>query len=245
VLDKLLAHGLAAIVTVLARSGDDFASAVESLRDHPAVLMWMVGNEWNYNRLYDSCALEACYARVDEVVRKIKQLDPRHPVATSFSPTGELPTAADLKRLESVDIWGLNIYSQPGFFNRFTNWRLLAQQAGLQRPFFISEYGADSYDNRAGRPDEATQASALHRQAEEIRGQSSARNPALPCLGGTPFEWSDEWWKRGNPTAHDTAGFANPGVANDQFANEEWWGIVDVDRNPRQAYQALKEVYAR
>jgi hypothetical protein len=244
VLDKLLAQGMVAIVTVLARADDDFASAVEGLRDHPAVLMWLVGNEWNYNRLYGTCALEACYARVDEVVRKIKQLDPRHPVATSFSPTAELPAAADLKRLEAVDVWGLNIYSQPGFFNRFVNWRLLAQQAGLQRPFFLSEYGTDAYDNRAGRPDEANQAAALRRQTQEVRAQSSARNPALPCLGGTPFEWNDEWWKRGNPDSHDTGGFANPGVAGDQFANEEWWGIVDVDRNPRQAYQALQEAYA-
>ena len=243
VLDKVLAQGLVAIVTVLARSGDDFASNVESLRDHPAVLMWIIGNEWNFNRLYDTCALDACYARVAEVAARVKQIDPRHPVATSFSPTGELPTAADLKRLEAVDVWGLNVYSQPGFFNRFANWRLLVQQSGIQRPFFMSEYGTDAWDNRAGALDEAGQAAALRRQTQEIRAQSSARNPALPCLGGTPFEWNDEWWKRGNPAVHDTAGFANVGVAGDQFANEEWWGIVDVDRHPRQAYQVLQELY--
>lgn len=243
VLDKVLAQGLVAIVTVLARSGDDFASNVESLRDHPAVLMWIIGNEWNFNRLYDTCALDACYARVAEVAARVKQIDPRHPVATSFSPSGELPTAADLKRLEAVDVWGLNVYSQPGFFNRFANWRLLVQQSGIQRPFFMSEYGTDAWDNRAGALDEAGQAAALRRQTQEIRAQSSARNPALPCLGGTPFEWNDEWWKRGNPAVHDTAGFANVGVAGDQFANEEWWGIVDVDRHPRQAYQVLQELY--
>ena len=244
VLDKVLAQGMVAIVTVLARSGDDFASSVESLRDHPAVLMWLIGNEWNYNRLYDTCALEACYARVAEVAARIKQIDDKHPVATSFAPTGELPTANDLKRLAAVDVWGLNIYSQPGFYNRFANWRLVAKESGIERPFFLSEYGTDAWDNRAGRPDEAGQAAALRRQTQELRAQSSARNPALPCLGGTPFEWNDEWWKRGNPAAHDSGGFANQGVAGDQFANEEWWGIVDVDRQPRQAYQVLKELYA-
>ena len=129
--------------------------------------MWLVGNEWNLNRLYDTCAGDACAQRIEEVARRIKMLDPRHPVATSFAPMGELPTEADLRRLPSVDVWGLNIYSQPGFFNRFTNWRLLAQQTGLRKPFFLSEYGADAYDNLNRRPDEA----------------GPGRGPAPPDLG--------------------------------------------------------------
>jgi hypothetical protein len=243
-LDKLQAHGIAAIITVLNTADSPFQAAVESLRDHPAVLMWMVGNEWNLNRLFGTCAPAACAARIEEVARRIKTLDPRHPVATSFAPATEIPSEEDLRRLPSVDVWGLNVYSQPGFFTRFTAWRLLAQQTGLRKPFFFSEYGADAYDNLAGRADENAQAAALRRQTAEIRGQLSARNPAFPCLGGTPFEWNDEWWKRGNPAAQDSGGFANPGVAADRFANEEWWGVVDIDRKPRPAYQALKEQYA-
>ena len=244
-LDRLLAHGLFAIVTVFTAAGNDFEPTVQALRDHPAVLMWLVGNEWNLNRLYETCAGDACAQRIEDVARRIKMLDPRHPVATSFAPMGELPSEADLRRLPSVDVWGLNIYSQPGFFNRFTNWRLLAQQSGLQKPFFLSEYGADAYDNLNRRPDEEAQAQALRRQTAEIRDQLSARNPAFPCLGGTPFEWNDEWWKRGNPAVQDAGGFANGGVAADRFANEEWWGVVDIERRPRPAYQVLKELYAQ
>jgi hypothetical protein len=244
VLDRLLANGLVAIVTVLVRADDDFASGVEALRDHPAVLMWLVGNEWNSNLLYGTCALDACYARVNAAARRIKELDPRHPVATSFAPTGELPTESDLRRLDAVEVWGLNIYSQPGFFDRWRDWRLLAQRTGLRKPLFLSEYGADAFDNRVRAEDAGAQAAALRQQTMELRAQLSARNPELPCLGGTPFEWSDEWWKAGNPAAHDSGGFANRGVAGDQFANEEWWGVVDVDRRPRPAYQVLKELYA-
>jgi hypothetical protein len=245
VLDQCLQNGILAIVTVAAASGDDYAAAVTGLRNHPAVLMWMVGNEWNRNSLFHSCTGEACYSRVNEIARDIKRLDPAHPVATSFAPTGDLPTAADLQRLDAVDVWGLNVYSQPGFFARFQNWRLLALQLGFRKPFFMSEYGTDAYDNRAQRPDEAAQAATLTTQTQEIRAQLSARNPAFPCLGGTPFEWSDEWWKFGSPQAQDPGGFPNSGVANDSFANEDWWGIVDIDRKPRQAYLALQKVYGR
>jgi len=245
VLDRMQQHGLVAIVTVLNTASENFEPAVMELRDHPALLMWLVGNEWNINRLYGSCEPAACYQRVNEVARRLKALDPEHPVATSFAPSGEIPADGDLTRLDAVEVWGLNVYSQPGFFNRFQDWRLAAQRTGVKKPFLLTEYGADAFDSRSQRADEAAQAAALRRQTEEIRGQLSARNPALPCLGGTPFEWNDEWWKRGNPAAQDPGGFTHNGVAADGFANEEWWGVVDVDRRPRLAYQVLKELYAR
>jgi hypothetical protein len=243
VLDKMLAQGMLAIVTVLLHGDDDFAGSVTALRSHPAVLMWLVGNEWNQNHLYGSCAGDACYARVNDAARAIKGLDPAHPVATSFAPSAELPAADDLRRLDAVDVWGLNVYSQPGFFNRFLNWRQLGASSGVKKPFFMSEYGADAFDSRAGREDDGAQAAALRQQTSEIRGQSSARNPALPCLGGTPFEWNDEWWKTGSAAVQDASGFSNRGVAPDGFANEDWWGVVDIDRKPRAAYRVLQELY--
>jgi hypothetical protein len=245
VLDRVLASGMLAIVTVLVKADDDYEGSVMALRSHPAVLMWLVGNEWNSNHLYGGCAGDACYAKINEIAAAIKRLDPDHPVATSFAPTGELPTESDLQRLGAVDVWGLNIYSRPGFFNRFLDWRQLGARAGVKKPFFVSEYGGDAFDNRAGREDGEAQAALLRQQTAEIRAQLSARNPALPCLGGTPFEWSDEWWKFGSPSAQERGGFANQGVAPDGFANEDWWGVVDIDRKPRPAYTALKEQYAR
>jgi hypothetical protein len=245
VLDECLRQGILAIVTVAATASDDYASRVMALRNHPAVLMWMVGNEWNRNELFGSCSGDGCYARVNAIARDIKRLDPNHPVATSFAPVGSLPADSDLRRLDAIDVWGLNVYSQPGFFERFRDWRLMGLRTGLTRPFLMSEYGSDAYDNRAQRPDEAAQAASLGTQTQEIRGQLSARNAAFPCLGGTPFEWSDEWWKSGSPQSQDPGGFGNPGVAADWYANEDWWGIVDIDRKPRQAYTALQRQYAR
>jgi hypothetical protein len=245
VLDVLLQNGIVAIVNVLARSSDNYAATVTNLRDHPAILMWLVGNEWNRNSLYGTCVADACFTRVNDVAADIKRLDPNHPVATSFAPTGEVPTQSDVSRLGAVDVWGLNVYSQPGFFGRFTAWLTLNTQLAAMKPFFMSEYGADAYNNLIPAPDEAAQAMALTRQTQEIRAQLSARNPALPCLGGTPFEWNDEWWKSGASGTQDAGGFANGGVAPDQFGNEEWWGVVDIERRPRQAYTALQTLYSR
>jgi hypothetical protein len=243
VLDTCLANGVLAVVTVMVRAGDDYAAQVMTLRDHPAVLMWLVGNEWNRNQLYGTCSGDACYAVVNDAARAIKRLDPAHPVATSFSPAGELPADADMRRLDGVDVWGLNVYSQPGFFGRFDGWLRLVQASGVRRPFFFSEYGADAFDNRKGAEDQAAHAAALARQTREIRAHLSAHDPALPCLGGAPFEWNDEWWKSGSAQTQDRGGFPNVGVAVDQFANEDWWGFVTADRVPRQALGALQALY--
>ena len=59
------------------------------------------------------------------------------------------------------------------------------------------------------------------------------------------FEFNDEWWKSsdGSPFVHDTTGYYadwNPAAYPDSFANEEWFGIVTIDRDRRDVYFTLK-----
>jgi hypothetical protein len=59
-----------------------------------------------------------------------------------------------------------------------------------------------------GHEDQDSQAYALDVLTRQVRANLSAQDPAKVCLGGTPFAWNDEWWKSGNPSQHDTDGFA-------------------------------------
>ena len=51
------------------------------------------------------------------------------------------------------------------------------------------------------------------------------------------FSFGDEWWKyNGSAYVQDAESSWSNGAYPDPNMNEEWWGIVDIYRNPRQAY---------
>ena len=57
------------------------------------------------------------------------------------------------------------------------------------------------------------------------------------------FSFTDGLWKAGNPNQQDVGGWApnSSGVPYDGAPNEEFWGIVDIDRNKKQTFEVLKE----
>ena len=52
------------------------------------------------------------------------------------------------------------------------------------------------------------------------------------------FEFNDEWWKYngGSWSDHDTTESWFNGAYPDPSIQEEWWGLVDIYRTPREAY---------
>lgn len=243
VLDKLHAAGIYVINTVYPWGGADAsvgANRVEQIKDHPAILMWLVGNEWNYNQLYvNNGDVSWARARVRDVAQRIKAVDTNHPVATSY---GHTPDQATIDALPEIDVWGVNIYTGLQFAGLFDEYRRRSR-----KPLFISEYGADAYNANIGSVDLAAQAEATRVLTEIIFDNASKDNPTNLLIGGTIFAWADEWHKYvgGSPQVQEVHGSSVPGGGphpDSQF-NEEWWGIVDIDRNPRPAYEALKQIY--
>jgi len=242
VLDRLAAAGIRVINSVYPWGGAPASVVVERVRavkDHPALLMWAIGNEWNYNGLYVGLPQAEALARLNEVAALIRAEDPLHPIATIY---GELPDADTLQAMPNVDVWGINAYRGIGFGDLFESWRALSGA-----PMFISEYGADAYNANLPGYDPESQARAVASLAGEIRSQSSADVAAGVALGGTLFEWADEWWKdaAGSLSEQDVGGVApGGGPYPDQVFNEEWWGIVDIERGHRPAFDALQRVFS-
>ncbi len=241
VLDVLYENGIYVINTVYSNGGSSVTSAssyVNMVKDHPAILMWSIGNEWNYNGLYNDMTFNEAKDRVNEVAALIQDIDIYHPVATVY---GHVPTGATINDMPDIDIWGLNMYSGLTFGSVFDVWEMTSY-----KPMFIAEYGADAWNTSTGQLDEDAQAEATRILTELIMENSSVLDSDNVSIGGTIFEFTDEWWKDGSGTldTHDNGGSApGSGPYPDNVFNEEYWGILDIDRNPRPAYYALQELF--
>ena len=248
VLDELHAAGIYVFSTVYGWWGDDpsvVTARVNAVKQHPAILAWVIGNEWNYNRLYSqgssqpALSIEETRARLNAAAAAIKAADPAHPVSTVY---GELDGLAEsIAAMPDIDIWGVNAYRGISFGDLFARYASLGN-----KPFYLGEYGADAYDSRgAGKLDLASQAEATTKLTRELIDHYVGPDVDLGVtLGGFVFEWSDEWWKAGSPDTQDTGGVApGGGPYPDSTFNEEYWGVVDIERSPRPAYDALKALY--
>lgn len=111
---------------------------------------------------------------------------------------------------------------------------------------YFSEAGADSFmtiskDNFKKGVNEEAQATATNAILKSIFSNQQQ------CLGVTLFSFNDELWKAGNNQQYDAGGWApnSSGVPYDGTPNEEYWGIVDIDRNKKQAFYIVKEFYTK
>ena len=113
---------------------------------------------------------------------------------------------------------------------------------------FIGEFGTDAFRSDevavcpAGSVDEAMQSSHVLALWNDLLPNMSALDPTQVALGGVVFAFSDEFWKKHPPGSQETCGFAGGGHP-DGFSNEEYYGITDIDRIPRQVYHDLQAAF--
>jgi hypothetical protein len=200
-----------------------YSTYINTYKTHPAILMWVFGNEFNYHPDWFNNNLANWYSILNSAAGNARSLDPSHPVATVH---GELPDATAINSCPNVQVWGMNIYRVDNPGSLYSDW---AARSG--KPMFIAESGGDAY------PDPNAPATALPKIYNTVKSNTSI------CSGICFFEWVDEWWKCGNNGVQDACGFSNGGVPYDGFANEEYWGLVDIYRNVRPGYNALKTAY--
>ena len=185
---------------------------------------------------------------IRNLVSVIKEQDNNHPISTNIldpNRTISAPEPTDYNALSDlVDLYGINVYDWLSFGTRFSLWTQLSS-----KPYYIGEFGADSWNQNNNSYDPSSQDEADKDLLGEVMSNLSAKNQNNILIGGCVFEWNDEWWKdpTGSPDTHDTNGFRpdSGGPFPDHCFTEEWWGIVDIERNPRPSYYAIKKLYTQ
>jgi len=251
---------------------------VKDLKDEPGVLMYVLGNENNYTfsgkiAFWSSPDIEQIegvyqkvikraeiyYSFVNDLAREIKKIDSDHPVALGNGEVSMLDVAARV--CPDIDILSIISYRGKRFGNLFENIRY-----AFDRPVMLLEFGADAYDSYKQEEAEDIQAEYLTLQWSDIaRNTTGCGNEQGNCLGGTLFEWTDEWWKHNEGYSPDwfvhnkEGGWSNGSyyydirVAGNMNMSEEWFGIVKLSpdqtgkgmdkRIPRKAYYLMKDIW--
>ncbi|MGK0412155.1 MAG: hypothetical protein ACJA1B_000345 [Polaribacter sp.] len=213
-----------------------FINYVNKFKNHKAILMWELGNEYNYHPEWFDGDIKNWYKAMNNAADLIHQNDTNHPTTTAH---GELPDALALSMSPNIDVWGMNVYRWDNPEGIFQQWKAVSE-----KPMYLSEAGGDSY---------MTIAKAGFEMGMNEKAQAAATSKILKktfantdiSSGVTLFSFTDGWWKAGNNTTQDVGGWApnSSGVPYDGSPNEEFWGIVDIDRNKKEAYTILKEQY--
>jgi hypothetical protein len=214
-----------------------FADYIEKYKNHPAILFWEFGNEYNYHPEWFEGDLENWYRALNDAVKKSKELDHSHPTSTAH---GEFPDSLALALCPDVDIWGMNVYrwDKPG--DIFKQWEQISS-----KPMYLSEAGADSYMSIA--MNGYTQGPNERAQADATRNilNDTFENADI-CSGVALFAFVDEWWKSGDINTQSAGGRApaGGGVPYDGAANEEYWGIVNIDRSKKEAFSVVQDFFS-
>ena len=209
---------------------------VEQFKDHPAILVWELGNEYNFHPEWFGGDIQTWYDDLSAAVDAIHAEDPNHPVATAH---GEVPDVELLAALPNIDLWGLNVYRWDVSYTAAVDF---AERS--DKPMYFSEIGADSYMSTSvlgyeQGPNQRAQADATQALLEPLFSDS------VRCAGAAVFSFTDGWWKAGRPDVQDPGGVApeSSGVPYDSDANEEHWGLVDIHRQPKAAFDVVKSFF--
>lgn len=210
-----------------------FIDYVNKYKNHEAVLLWELGNEYNYHPEWFEGDLKNWYTALNNAAEMIHKQDPSHPVTTAH---GELPDNLALSSCPGIDVWGMNVYRWDDPKEIFSKWKALST-----KPMYLSEAGGDSYmtiskDGYEIGLNEHAQADANAKILESVFNNTDVGS------GLTLFSFTDGWWKAGNNDAQDVGGWApnSTGVPYDGTPNEEFWGIVDINRNKKDTYEVVK-----
>ncbi len=159
-----------------------FRNVVFQLKDHPALLMWGVGNE--VNLLYKNTTV---WYAVNNIAKMIHKEDPNHPAVTILAGANREDIRLIKERCPDIDALGINMYGAVASVPE------TIRESGWDRPYIITEWGptghweSETNDWQVPLEQTSTEKAAIARTRYESFLQDSEK-----CFGSYIFKWGNK-----------------------------------------------------
>lgn len=208
---------------------EEMKKAVNRFKDHPALLLWSIGNEAEANytngKLWDA---------IGEIAEMIHRTDSNHLTTTALASSNTDHIKNILKKAPHIDILSINSYAPnlPGV-------RSNLQSAGWNKPYLITEFGPRGTWQMNPEPERILPWGALVEQTSSEKEtdylkayrEHIAAHRDNGCLGSFVFLWGYQthgevltWYG-----LFDKQGYTFPAVDAMQYA---WTGSYPANRAP-------------
>ncbi len=195
---------------------------VMELKDHPALIIWGIGNELNHHsenpKVWDA---------VNEISKMIHEIDPNHLTTTSLAGMNKKYVDLIQERAPDIDILSVQMYAEVEILPR------LLKESGWEGPLMVTEWGATGYwevgNTEWGAPFENNSSVKadfyLKRYNEAIMTQTEQ------CIGSYVFLWGQKqertptWFGMFMPDGRETESI--------DMMHYAWNGEWPENRTPR------------
>ncbi|OEK03699.1 beta-galactosidase [Roseivirga sp. 4D4] len=195
---------------------------VMELKDHPALIIWGIGNELNHEaenpKVWDA---------VNEISKMIHEIDPNHLTTTSLAGMNKEFVHLIMERAPDLDILSVQMYAEVEILPR------LLKESGWEGPLMVTEWGATGYwevgNTEWGAPVENNSSVKADFYGSRYRNAIESQRPQV--IGSYVFLWGQKqertptWFGMFMPDGKETESI--------DVMHNIWNGAWPENRSPR------------
>jgi hypothetical protein len=162
---------------------DRFRKEVQKYKEHPALLVWGIGNEYELN--YSNTKV---WKAVNDIAKMIHEEDPYHPTSTVTAGTNADKLKFVMEELTEVDIYGINTYAD------IVNVKKVLKEGNFNGPYMITEWGPTGHweIKKTMWGASVEQSSTAKANSYLSRYQENIDSQKKQCIGSFAFLWGQK-----------------------------------------------------